>query len=700
MLASCTPTNGNSSSSVTPSEEPTTSQAPSSSVGDSSAASTTSSSSNVPSSEGTSEDSSSTGSSESDSQGTESSESQTSSSEGESSEPEESSSEGGTSESQGSSSEGGSTSESGTSSEQPTEPEIKELTVVEAAAYEEDDVSQIVSITGVAEDYYKNTKGTSWSFYLADSETGKAINIFKPTSDATFEYNSDEQSYSIVTGSTAIDSSVNGKLVKVEGLITIYNDKAQLSNAKVTILEDQTAAKPASLIAGNYTGGTVEFKDSNGIAVEAGTIDFGKVITIVPAPATGYMLGGVKVDHGYYTETITAATDGTYSFDAWTYNKVLVDFIDMSSLEKLSVSQALTKTKKLASGKESDDYYAVSAQVNGDYNTSNKWYEFADLNDETQKIYFYDPKQKTNFSDGDVVTVVAKLKNYKNTYELDYYAATLDNSVCSVTADSSIDSAKGTIEFANITKTEAGSEPAFASAVSGSIGDVIKVKVNIVNSDYEIDTIKQNGLVVSKNDDGDYTFRLDSNVVVTATFKETGSAPAEKAKQYSYIFKDGDTTEAGNTGIDGKWAASSATYVGFESSNSMRGLQIGSNNNPQKSDWTLTAPVSDFGSKVVGIAIESSVNSSGKSTISIKAGDHEFYQNSSFTSITSVALGSTSNTLLSLEEAVTSGDIVITLKSLVKKGMYIKSVTVWYYWSVALNVPTSELLSRLAFPFY
>lgn len=83
MLASCTPTGGNSSSSVAPSEQPTTSQAPSSSAEGSSASSASASSSNVPSSEGSSESASQESTS-----GSESSESQGSTSESESSTPE------------------------------------------------------------------------------------------------------------------------------------------------------------------------------------------------------------------------------------------------------------------------------------------------------------------------------------------------------------------------------------------------------------------------------------------------------------------------------------------------------------------------------------------------------------------------------------------------------------------------------------
>lgn len=179
---------------------------------------------------------------------------------------------------------------------------------------------------------------------------------------------------------------------------------------------------------------------------------------------------------------------------------------------------------------------------------------------------------------------------------------------------------------------------------------------------------------------------------VTATFKEASSTPTEELKQYTYTFKSAsDTTTSGKAGIDGKWTASAAVYVGFDTATSLRGLQIGKNKEGQTDDWTLVSPVSNFGSKIIGVAIESSVASSGNASISVKAGDHVFFQDAKFNSTSTTSCGSTADTLLSLEEAITAGDIVIAMKSTVAKAMYIKSVTVWYYWFDILNVKDKQI---------
>ena len=209
-------------------------------------------------------------------------------------------------------------------------------------------------------------------------------------------------------------------------------------------------------------------------------------------------------------------------------------------------------------------------------------------------------------------------------------------------------------------------------------GEEITIESATASEGYELSKVEVTVDGVTNNYKVGNKFKVGLTNKASATFKEAGSTPAEELQHYTYTFKDGDTTTSGKTGIDGKWSASSALYIGFDSSNG-RGLQIGSTKNAQTSGWTLTAPASSFGSKVVGVAIESAVTSKGKSMVSIVAGEHEFYLNNSFSSTTAAACGSTTDTLLSLEEAVTSGDIVITLEALGKYGMYIKSVTVWYY---------------------
>lgn len=107
------------------------------------------------------------------------------------------------------------------------------------------------------------------------------------------------------------------------------------------------------------------------------------------------------------------------------------------------------------------------------------------------------------------------------------------------------------------------------------------------------------------------------------------------------------------------------SYVGWDS-NSGKGVQIGSNRNPQEEAWNLTTQLPE-GVIVKSYSINLSVGSGGNAYYTVTTGEYTSSE-VNFTNTSSRDYDGT------IEGANTGTDLTITLRA-TAKGMYIKSMT-------------------------
>ena len=137
---------------------------------------------------------------------------------------------------------------------------------------------------------------------------------------------------------------------------------------------------------------------------------------------------------------------------------------------------------------------------------------------------------------------------------------------------------------------------------------------------------------------------------------------------FSNIPTSGWKKDGGSQTINGKdWTYSSSTYIGVTSSK----IQIGSKNDPQTTDWTISAPISRFGTniKITKVSI-TAYTTATTATYDISVGG---------SSVKSGSLTTSSSTYSSNTLNTTTGNIVVTLKgSSSSKAMYLSNIAVTY----------------------
>lgn len=158
--------------------------------------------------------------------------------------------------------------------------------------------------------------------------------------------------------------------------------------------------------------------------------------------------------------------------------------------------------------------------------------------------------------------------------------------------------------------------------------------------------------------------------LVTAQTK-LADATYQSDSPWSYTFKSGDvktSAQSSKTLNNVSWAIDGTKYAGWDSS---KGIQLGSGSNPQTTEWTMTAPISEFGDniEITKISAYIATASSGGITYSFAVGS---------TSDGGTLGAQTSSKLVSVEfsNPVSSGDVVISLASTKSKAIYIKSLSV------------------------
>ena len=137
---------------------------------------------------------------------------------------------------------------------------------------------------------------------------------------------------------------------------------------------------------------------------------------------------------------------------------------------------------------------------------------------------------------------------------------------------------------------------------------------------------------------------------------------------FSNIPTSGWKKDGGSQTINGKdWTYSSSTYIGVTSSK----IQIGSKNDPQTTDWTISAPISRFGTNIKITKVSITANTTATTaTYDISVGG---------SSVKSGSLTTSSSTYSSNTLNTTTGNIVVTLKgSSSSKAMYLSNIAVTY----------------------
>ena len=137
---------------------------------------------------------------------------------------------------------------------------------------------------------------------------------------------------------------------------------------------------------------------------------------------------------------------------------------------------------------------------------------------------------------------------------------------------------------------------------------------------------------------------------------------------FSSIPTTGWTTKGGSQTINGKsWTYSSSTYIGNNESR----IQIGSSKNPQTSAWTISIPVSSFGSgKAITNVTITAYTTAASATYDVSVGGTSYSSGSLTTSSSNYSTGNIN---------VTTGNIVVTMTgSSTSKAMYLSNISVTY----------------------
>lgn len=155
-----------------------------------------------------------------------------------------------------------------------------------------------------------------------------------------------------------------------------------------------------------------------------------------------------------------------------------------------------------------------------------------------------------------------------------------------------------------------------------------------------------------------------------AALEELNGRGGDRATTYSFsnIPTSGWSTSGGTQTINNvPWTYSSATSISYQT----QGIQIGSRNNPQTSNWTIQTPISSFGSnvRVTGVSITGyTTRTTATYSISVNG-----------TSVKSGNLTTSSATYSATDLDYTSGNIVVTMKgSNNSRAMYLSNISVTY----------------------
>lgn len=141
--------------------------------------------------------------------------------------------------------------------------------------------------------------------------------------------------------------------------------------------------------------------------------------------------------------------------------------------------------------------------------------------------------------------------------------------------------------------------------------------------------------------------------------------PRSTEKTYTWTMEKSQITKAAGevTVSDVAWSFTDATYIGFDTSDMERGVQVGSSGNPQKTGWTLST--TGISGTIKSVRVNACTG--GEATISISVDGKTYLPSTSLIGNVEEYSGN----------GTSSGEIAITMNA-TSKAMYIKSVEIVY----------------------
>jgi len=190
-------------------------------------------------------------------------------------------------------------------------------TVADLLALTEADSSKVYEVSGVLEG--KSDTDAFGNGYLTDGTNTIKIYGSTTTTTSITDTGTDTASYAFSNpkdAKTTLADYHNGDKVTIVATFAIYKETYEIMGY-FTSHTANTDTYTASI--NTPENGTATLSKTTGIA-------YGESVTVTPTASEGYVVDSVVVDHGFKKETLTAGTDGTYSFTATVNNSVIVTF--------------------------------------------------------------------------------------------------------------------------------------------------------------------------------------------------------------------------------------------------------------------------------------------------------------------------------------------------------------------------------------
>ncbi len=192
---------------------------------------------------------------------------------------------------------------------------------------------------------------------------------------------------------------------------------------------------------------------------------------------------------------------------------------------------------------------------------------------------------------------------------------------------------------------------------------------------FNVDSQSDDSVTISAKGDNDSGVTYSATLVVTLDgtvldeidVKQTSKPAAGTGTSYVWTLAKGDlTTSGGNVAGKGTpaltWTSTAATYIGFDTASSARGVQIGSAKNPTSS---FTLSTEGYTEKIAAIAVNAATT--GTATLTVKVGGVQIGEKANLTTVA---------TLYKFESAsLVEGKVEIILEA-TEKAMYLSSVSI------------------------
>ncbi len=167
-------------------------------------------------------------------------------------------------------------------------------------------------IEGLAGDKYGNG-------YLTDPETGEMITIYglSGVENNGFTYTDGKWTYSNPKDAqTSLTDVKNGQEVTLRVMFEDFKGKANICGSVISH-EASTRTYVSTITVGENGDATLSSTEA---------LAYGTTVTVTATPSDGYVVDAVKVKTAYGETTLSAAEDGTYSYNVTCKNEVSVTF--------------------------------------------------------------------------------------------------------------------------------------------------------------------------------------------------------------------------------------------------------------------------------------------------------------------------------------------------------------------------------------